>query len=73
MKTNEELNKLPVFKDFRCYLCGISINETVLNLEEYLYRGAQATCVDKAACLCRQRQLDPRQTHTADPRQAKPL
>lgn len=50
MNINEELNKLPIWKDKCCVYCGRKYPNTILNIEGVIHYHAEIACLDKKAC-----------------------
>jgi len=49
-KTCEELNKMDIYKDKKCKICGRKYPETILNIEGYIHHNTGFICLDKKSC-----------------------
>lgn len=47
---NEELNKLEIYKDKTCIICGKKYPDVILNVEGYIHHGGKLICVDTKKC-----------------------
>ena len=47
---NEDLNKLTVYKNRKCYKCGRSYPKTVLNIEGVIHHKMPFQCLDMKSC-----------------------
>lgn len=47
---NEELNRLSIWKDKACVLCGRKYPETILNIEGVIHHNGKLCCIDTKSC-----------------------
>jgi len=48
--TNEELNKLDIWKDRKCIKCHRKYPKTILNIEGVIHHNGKMICVDSGKC-----------------------
>ena len=53
--SNEELNKLDIWKNKKCTRCGRSYPNTILNIEGYIHHNIDFVCLDNKSCKRYQR------------------
>lgn len=50
IRINEELNKLPAWRDKVCIHCGRKYPDTIINIEGMIHHHGQPVCVDTKSC-----------------------
>ena len=47
---NKDLNKLNLYRDTKCILCGRKYPNTILNIEGHIHHNAKYKCIDVKNC-----------------------